>query len=118
MIHKPNSGIVAQARAGLKWHGLDEYPGFCYFLKLPTGHVKIGFTHTRMLVKGRAAGLSVDYGGTVTELLVLKGGWVAEAYYHDMFQELRVDGKGERFRYEQPLIDFIEENQSEHVGLE
>lgn len=104
---RARSGVQRLARAAMRYHGLFEYPGFCYFVLLPDGTVKIGFSHTEELLFARTKNLSRQYGAQVVPLRVIRGGFVAEALMHDRFDHLRLPGNGERFELRDELAEYL-----------
>jgi len=99
--------LMARINTSLRYVSLDDYPGYCYFALLPDGAVKIGYSNTRKLVDERMKSLSRQYGAPVIPLAVVRGGWVAEIYHHDMFSEYRFPGDGERFAYSAEMAHYI-----------
>ncbi|MBL3742836.1 T5orf172 domain [Mycobacteroides abscessus subsp. massiliense] len=91
----------------LKYHSLDDFPGFCYFALLPDGCIKIGYSNTDDLVKSRMKSLSRQYQAPVIPLAVIKGGFVAEAHMHERFEAYRLPGDGERFTYSPEMAEYI-----------
>lgn len=99
----------------IRHHGLGSFPGFCYFVLLPDGAVKIGCSSTKVLLERRFRDISRDAKGPIVELLVIPGGYVAEAVMHGRFREDRLPGTGERFRYSPAIAQFIEDTKAGKV---
>src|SRR5690606_8624621 len=94
------------ARQAAKSHPLEAFPGWCYFVLLPDGSVKIGYSNTEKLLKTRFTVLNREV-GPIVKLAVIPGGFVAEAVMHERFKESRLPGKGERFRYTPEMAEFL-----------
>lgn len=117
VTREPNATIVGRAKTSLRYHDLDAYPGVCYFALLPGGSIKIGFSHTTELAVKRMKTLTRHLGAPVIPLVFVGGGWVAEAYYHDKFSDLRLPGDGEAFTYGPALAKFISEQRELGFGV-
>lgn len=104
MLDKTKRSLALQAAPH---HDLDDFPGLCYIVLLPDGFVKIGYSNTEKLLEKRFKSLTSDYGAPVVPLAVLKGGFVREAVLHELFDEHRVPGLGERFVYCAEIAHFL-----------
>lgn len=91
----------------LNYHPLEAFPGVCYIALMPDGLVKIGYSSTDKLYEKRIKALSRQSGAPVIELATVRGGFVAEAFLHDKFQEFRVEGPGERFTYSPEIAQYL-----------
>lgn len=98
------------AAGAMRYHSFEDYPGHCYMVLVPDGTVKIGFSNTEELLRNRLARLKKELGPIVT-LLELPGGFVTEAYLHDLFADDRLTTGVERFRYSEEMAEFISEHQ-------
>lgn len=107
MSSKGEKRLRSLINQSLRYHTLDDFPGFCYFALLPDGCIKIGYSNTEPLVKSRMKSLSRQYSAPVIPLAVIKGGFVAEAYMHQRFEEYRLPGDGERFTYSAEMAEYI-----------
>lgn len=99
--------VGATARQSADYHELSSFPGKCYFVLLPDGNVKIGYSNTDELLAKRMGALARVYHAPVIPLCVIDGGFVAEAVMHHRFREDRLPGNGERFRYSPAMAEFI-----------
>lgn len=102
-----NSRARASAVQTAKYHPLESFPGLCYIVLLPDGLIKIGYSNTNKLLEERFGALGRLYGAAVVPLLVIPGGFVAEAVLHARFNAYRVPGNGERFRHSPELAEYI-----------
>lgn len=89
------------------YHLFAEFPGYCYFILLPDGSIKIGYSNTDRLLKERFTSLSRTHKAPVVELVTIPGGFVAEAVLHRKFSHLRIAGPGERFTYGPEIAEYI-----------
>lgn len=96
------------ARQAAKQHPLGSFPGLCYFVLLPDGSVKIGYSNTEELLKKRLQSLKREL-GPIIKLAAIPGGFVAEAVMHDRFKKYRIPGRGERFTYSAEMAEFLSE---------
>lgn len=95
------------ARQAAQYYDLNQFPGLCYFVLLPDGNVKIGYSNTEKLLRKRLLTLGRQYGAPVVKLAIIEGGFVAEAVMHDRFKESRLPGLGERFRYTAEMAEYL-----------
>lgn len=95
------------ARASARTFGLSAFPGFCYFMLMPDGLVKIGYSGTERTLKQRINRLSKDSGAPCILLAKIAGGFVAEAVMHHRFEASRVPENGERFHYTPDMAKFV-----------
>lgn len=98
---------MANALQAAQYHSFDAFPGFCYIILLPDGCIKIGYSNTEKLLDKRFKSLSRAYKAPVLPLVVIPGGFVAEAVLHDRFEVYRVPGDGERFYYSPEIAEYI-----------
>lgn len=110
------------ARQSAQYHDLSAFPGFCYFAALPFDRsrkgldafvVKIGYSNTRELVDERMKSLTRQYDALVKPMLIIPGGFVAEAVMHDRFRESRLPGAGERFTLLPDIAQYLLSRQAQ-----
>ena len=89
------------------YHPIESFPGICYIVLLPTGYVKIGYSNNEKLFENRLKDLSRQYEAPVVLLAKLPGGFVQEAVLHREFEDDRIPGPGEVFRYSPLIAKFI-----------
>lgn len=112
-LHKLSFGkMISLARRSLALqaaphHSIDDFPGLCYVTLLPDGFVKIGYSNTQKLLDERLKSLGREYKAPVIPLAVLSGGFVREAVLHEMFDEYRIPGSGERFQYSPAMAEYL-----------
>lgn len=94
------------ALQSVNYHDLDEFPGLCYIVLMPDATVKIGYSNTEETLDRRLKKLGSSK-SPVVKLAVIKGGFVAEAVLHEKFNDSRIPGKGERFRYSPEMAEYI-----------
>lgn len=64
--------------------------GITYFVELPNGNIKIGFSMNEENLKKRMRSLCLEFNGRVKILATLWGGETLEAYYHYKFRNNRL----------------------------
>ncbi|MFJ8859750.1 GIY-YIG nuclease family protein [Streptomyces sp. NPDC102451] len=91
-------------------HGAEAFPGLCYILLFDDESVKIGYSNTEVLLQRRFKDLSRDAkkaGESFEVMAVMAGGCALEAVLHHRFRDDRRQGKGERFRLSENILDYL-----------
>lgn len=107
--HQSGLSTDSAIRTMLRYYELEDFPGYCYFMLLPTGRIKIGFSSTTDTLATRFRDLNREIGPIVV-LAVCRGGYTAERHFHGKFRAYRDFIAGsETFEYTSEIADTINE---------